>query len=99
MNENTSLDADDLPEWAWDIVERHDLGLRADSPFTGANVLVHDVAGEPKELSARIAREGGVTGETLNGVAACAAMLTDALKLASLCPDQLCVEAVDSTLR
>lgn len=96
MDIQIPLETDDLPAWAWDVVERHNLGLRADSPFTGANVLVHDAASDLSELSDRISREGGLTTETLRAVTASAAMLTDALKLASLCTEQLSVDAVKS---
>lgn len=97
MDSQISRKTDDLLTWVWDIVEQHDLGLSTDSPFTGANVLVHDAAFELKELSDRIAREGGLTTEKLRVVTACAAMLTDALKLASLCPEQLSTDSVGNT--
>ena len=33
MNDNQQLeDLDVVPDWAWDLIEKHDLGIRADCP-------------------------------------------------------------------
>ncbi|MCJ2069351.1 hypothetical protein MKK75_11175 [Methylobacterium sp. J-030] len=88
MNDNTPLDADDFAEWVWDIVERYDLGLRADSPLAGATVLLADAAFDLKELELKTFREQALTEETRGGIAACAVMLADVLKLAQLCPGE-----------
>ena len=101
MNDNTPLDPDDLPEWAWDIVEKYDLGLRTDSPLAAATALLADVAFDLKELSSTAFREQAVTAEARQGIASCATMLTDTLKLAQLCLSEPCsgtvTEAADGT--
>ncbi|MCJ2065828.1 hypothetical protein MKK63_24435 [Methylobacterium sp. J-088] len=92
MNDMTLLDPDDLPEWAWEIAERYDLIPRSDSPYTGAMALVMNAACDLKKLSRRLRRKPRLTNEMVQEVAACAAMLADAAKLASLCPEQFSAE-------
>lgn len=102
MNDNTPLDPDDLPEWAWDIVERYDLGLRTDSPRAAVTVLLDDAADKLKELSLTTFRDQAITAEAREGITACASMLFDILKLAQLCSSEPCAgtvsEAADGTL-
>ena len=92
MNDRTLLDCNDMPDWAWEITERYDLIPRSDSPYTGTMALVMDAACDLKKLSGRVRREARLTNEMVQEVAACAAMLADAVKLASLCPEQLSAE-------
>ena len=102
MNDNLPLDPDNLPDWAWDIVERHDLYERADCPLAATIVLLHDLAFDLEELGLTAFREQALSTKTRQAMAACAAMLSDALKLAPLCPTEPCsgvvVEAGDGTL-
>ena len=92
MNDKILFDPDDIPDWAWEIAERYDLIPRSDSPYTGAMALVMDAAYDLRKLSGRVRREARLTNEMVQEVAACAAMLADAAKLASLCPEQLSAE-------
>ncbi|MGU3663506.1 hypothetical protein ACLBX9_04875 [Methylobacterium sp. A49B] len=89
MNDKTLVDFDDIPDWAWEIAEQYDLIPRSDSPYTGAIALVMDAAYDLRKLSGRVRREARLTNEMVQEVATCAAMLTDAAKLASLMPEQL----------
>lgn len=87
MNDKILLDCNDMPDWAWEIAERYDLIPRSDSPYTGAMALVMDAAYDLKKLSGRVRHKTCLTNEMVQEAAACAAMLADAAKLASLCPE------------
>lgn len=102
MNDNSLLDPPDVPEWAWEIIERHDLGLRADAPLAAVIVLLTDAAFDLGELSRTAFREAALTAETRRRATACAAMIEDAVALAALCPSEptsgTVTEADDGTL-
>lgn len=51
MNDNDRLDPLSVPELAYEIIERHDLAFRSDTPFAAATVLLADAAFDPKMLS------------------------------------------------
>ena len=44
MNDNEALGGFGIPIWAEAIVDRRDLGMRADSPLSAATVLLTDAA-------------------------------------------------------
>lgn len=88
MNDNTPLDPPDVPEWAWDIIEKHDLAYRSDTPLTAATVLLADSAFDLKTLSETAHLEQALTPDTRRHMAACAEMIADALRLAELCPSK-----------
>ena len=52
MNDNEPLGDLGIPTWAEAIVERHDLGIRADSPLSAAIVLLTDAAVDMKGIAA-----------------------------------------------
>ena len=85
MNDNFLLDEDDLPDWGWEIIDKHDLGVRADCPRAGATVLLTDAADILKHASLRTFQEQAISSETLSQVNQCTVMIADALKLAALC--------------
>ena len=78
--------SDDLPDWAWEIIERHDLALRADSPLAAATVLLTDAAFDLTELSRTTFGEQALSPTMRAKAEACRAALADALALAKLCP-------------
>ena len=88
MNDNEPLGDFGVPEWAEEIIETHDLGMRADCPRAAVTVLLTDAAFDLKDLALTVFREQAVTPETLQRMIECAAMINDAVKLAPLCPDQ-----------
>lgn len=88
MNDNHQLGDDDFPEWMWEIVDRHDLGERADSPLGAATVLLTDAADDLTEVGRRVFAEQALTPAVMEKIETCAAMLADVLRLAALCPSQ-----------
>ena len=75
LNDKFSPAADDLPDWAWDIVDRHDLGIRADCALAGATLLLTDAAEFLKEAAQKAFRGQALTPGTLGQVNACAAII------------------------
>ena len=88
MNDNEPIGELGIPSWAEAIVDRHDLGFRADSPFSAATVLLTDAAEDLKSVAATMFQEQAMTADTLRRARSCLAMLTDAIKLARLCPSE-----------
>ena len=87
MNENQQLeDLDIVPDWAWDLIEKHDLGIRADCPMAAVSVLLHDAAVMLKDLEETSFREQAVTGDLRGKLNHCEAMISDAVTPAALCP-------------
>lgn len=85
MNDNTPIDDDDFPEWVWDIVDKHDLSERTDSPLAGATVLLNDAADLLKDAVSKAFEEQALSSETLSWVNRCVDMIADAVKLSVLC--------------
>jgi hypothetical protein len=88
MNDNTPVDPLDVPEWAWEIIEKHYLAFRSDTPLAAATVLLADAAFDLKTLSETAHREQALAPDTRRHVAACAEILADAIRLADLCPSK-----------
>ena len=101
MNDNTARACDD-PDWVWDIVDRHDLGLRTDGPLSAVTVLLTDAADILAHTSREVFGDNTFTGQSRERALACATMIADALKLAPLCPGEpvpgTVTEAEDGTL-
>lgn len=85
-NDNLPLDPPDMPEWAWDIIERHDLAFRADTALAAANALLEDVSFDLRRLSRTVFSQQAFTPEAQRQAADCEAQIADALRLAALCP-------------
>ena len=102
MNDN-ELEIDGLSEWVDETLDRHDPGIRADSPRSAITVLLTDAAHDLTAAPRRTFDEQAFSAETLKTVVACAATIADVIKLAPLCPDQPQVvnvtEAEDGTLK
>lgn len=88
MNDNEALGDLGIPIWAEAIVDRHNLGLRADSPLSAATVLLTDAAVDLKGIAAVVFQEQAITPDTLRLAESCLAMLNDAIELARLCPNE-----------
>ncbi len=74
MRDAFLIPADDIPEWAWDIINRDDLLLRAKCPLEAVTVLLTDAAEQLREATAWAFREQGLMPDTLRQMTACAAM-------------------------
>ena len=89
MNDNEPpLYCSDPPDWAWDIIDKHDLAARTDCPLAAATVLLTDAADLLKEASLSAHREQAISPETKRLIAECKTMIADAEKLYPLCPTQ-----------
>jgi len=85
MNDNQPLAEFDIPDWAWDIIDRHDLGFRTDNPRAAVTVLLTDAAEILKEAGATAFREAAVSIEVEGRARDALAIVTDAISLAVLC--------------
>ena len=85
MSDNTPHDADDFPDWTWEIIDKHDLGSRADCPRAGACVLLTDAADILKHAGLQSFQDQAFSSETLSRVNRCAEMIADAVRLSTLC--------------
>ncbi len=83
---NTYDPTDDLPEWVWTIIDRHDLAKRADSPLSAAAVLLTDAADRLDDLSRTAFCQQALTPATQAKADVCVTMIADALRLAIMCP-------------
>lgn len=88
MNDNLAHEEDELQEWVWEIVDKHDLGLRADSPLAAATVLMTDAGFLLSELSSTAFREQAMTTRTKEQLATIIDILSDAQRLATLCDEE-----------
>ena len=73
-------------DWLWDILDKHDVGHRADCPLAALTVMLTDAASDLTALSRQVFREDALTPEAQQRAEACVALIVDALKLAPLCP-------------
>ena len=85
MNDNESMAELDIPDWAWDIIDRHDLGLRTDCAQAAVTVLLHDAAEILRAASVTAFREAAVSIEVEGRARDALVMVTDAVSLAGLC--------------
>ena len=75
---------DGLPKWLWNIVEKYDIGLRAQDPTGGAFVLCADTCDLMQEILDPLARERWSTARIRLHLHKAIDMLIDAERLASM---------------
>jgi hypothetical protein len=90
--------SDDIPDWAWNIVDKHDLACRTDSPLAAATVLLVDAGMLLAEIGATVFREQAITPLAKQRLTTVTAMLSDAGRLSALC-DEVPTVGVVSTAR
>jgi hypothetical protein len=88
MNDNRELDVPNMPAWAWEIIEQHDLAYRSDTLLAATTVLLADAAFDLKMLSEMAFEQQALSPDIRRHAAACAEMIEDALMLAELCPSK-----------
>lgn len=88
INDNFRLDPSNVPEWAWEIIERRDLAFRADTPLAAATVLLADVAFDVTQLSRTAFSEQALTPDSKRILSWCETMITDAIALGELCSSE-----------
>lgn len=79
---------DDLPEWVWDLVDKHDLAERTDCPFAAVIVLLSDAGERLKELAMIAHREQAITATTKRRINECKVMIADAERLYAFSPTE-----------
>jgi hypothetical protein len=86
MNDNHApADFDDeQPKWLWDIVEKHDIALRAGEPLGGAFVLSADACELVQELLDPVAKARWPLARIRMQLQKATDMLIDAERLASM---------------
>ena len=88
MNDIPFEAEDDIPDWAWEIVERHQLEERTDCPRGAVTLLLTDAADMLMATRMIAFEEQAVTAETRRAISQCLTMVGDALKLSELCPTE-----------
>ncbi len=88
MNDNGELGGYGIPYWAEKIIEKHDLGLRADAALSAAIVLLTDAAFDLAEVSQTAFKEQALSTQVMSRLSEIVSMVEDARKLSALCPSK-----------
>lgn len=85
MNDNDELGGYGVPYWAEEIIEKRNLGLRADAPLSAAIVLLTDAAVDMAEVSQTAFKEQALSTQVMSRLGEIVSMVEDARKLSALC--------------
>ncbi|WP_336490734.1 hypothetical protein [Methylobacterium nigriterrae] len=95
MNDNEFIGESGVPEWAEEIIDKHDLWLRADEPLSAALVLLTDAAADLKEVSMMAFKKQALSPSVMSRLSEIIYMVEDARKLSRLCSDEPAAGTVD----
>ncbi len=87
MNANNPDDCDDIPEWVWDVMAKHD--LESDTLLMATVELLSMAAHDLGKTSQAACSEAIISTETMRSIDMCKRMIVDAESLYSFCSSLL----------